>query len=560
MATPIYELCDRYIEQLAALDPAMATSRGLLGHDDELTDYSPEGIGSRADLARATLGELEGLEPAGDRDRVAAGLLGESLRSHLALDESGETLRTLRVIFSPFQTLRQVFDLMPRQSEADWETIATRLALVPDRLGGLRASLEAAARAGLPPARRQVLACAVQGATWAGGGDRPSYFAGLVADYAGGDASLRRRLDAAASAAAAAYGGISTWMREELAPAADERDAVGSERYTLAARQSLGSTIDPVETYRWGWDELHRLEDEMAAVAEEIEPGAGVAGVIEILEHDPQRALHGEEVLRSFLQELMDRTIEELDGRHFDIPQPLRRVEAMIAPPGGAAAMYYTGPAEDFSRPGRTWYPTLGKTVFPLWGEISTCYHEGVPGHHLQIGQVRYLRDELSRFQRATGVSGHAEGWALYSEQLMDELGFFDNPEYRLGFLRGQLLRAVRVVVDIGMHLELAIPAGDRFHPGERWTAELGEAFLYERSCFPKDFMASELERYLGWPGQAISYKVGQRAWLAAREEARRAQGAAFDLKAFHAHALGLGPLGLDQLATECAAWSGGTA
>jgi uncharacterized protein (DUF885 family) len=236
---------------------------------------------------------------------------------------------------------------------------------------------------------------------------------------------------------------------------------------------------------------------------------------------------------------------------HFDIPGPVRRVEAMIAPPGGAAAMYYTGPSEDFSRPGRTWYPTLGKTRFPVWGEVSIAYHEGVPGHHLQIGQVRYLAERLSRYQRTTGVSGHAEGWALYAERLMDELGYLEVPDHHLGMLRAQAMRAARVIVDIGMHLELTIPEDDGFAPGERWTPGLGERFMVERSWFPPDFLASEVLRYLGMPGQAISYKVGERVWLEVRDEVRRREGPAFDLKAFHARALDLGPLGLDQLARE---------
>ena len=226
----------------------------------------------------------------------------------------------------------------------------------------------------------------------------------------------------------------------------------------------------------------------------------------------------------------------------------------MIAPPGGAAAMYYTGPSEDFARPGRTWYPTLGKTRFPLWGEVSICYHEGVPGHHLQIAQVRYLADTLSRYQRTlAGTSGHAEGWALYAERLMGELGYLDDPAYELGMLRAQAMRAVRVVVDIGMHLELAIPEGERYHPGETWTPDLALPFVIERSKFPPDFMASEVDRYLGLPGQAISYKIGERVWLGARDAARERGGAAFDLKEFHRRALDLGPMGLDQLDAELA-------
>jgi uncharacterized protein (DUF885 family) len=289
----------------------------------------------------------------------------------------------------------------------------------------------------------------------------------------------------------------------------------------------------------------------MAVDAERIAPGQGVQGAVDLLERDPARAIEGEDNLRAWLQDLMDRTIDELAGVHFDIPGPVRRVEAMIAPPGGAAAMYYTGPSEDFSRPGRTWYPTLGKTRFPLWGEVSIAYHEGVPGHHLQIGQMRYLADTLSRYQRMSVVSGHAEGWALYAERLMDELGYLELPDHHLGMLRAQAMRAARVVVDIGMHLELTIPEDDGFAPGQRWTPELGEAFMVQRSWFPADFLASEVLRYLGLPGQAISYKVGERVWLEVRDEVRRRRGPDFELKAFHARALDLGPLGLDQLARE---------
>jgi uncharacterized protein (DUF885 family) len=293
----------------------------------------------------------------------------------------------------------------------------------------------------------------------------------------------------------------------------------------------------------------------MGQVAERIVPGASLAAVIDHLEADPDGAIEGVDEFREWLQNLLDTTISELDGVHFDIPDPVKRVEAMIAPPGGAAAMYYSGPSEDFSRPGRTWYPTLGKTRFPLWGEVSICYHEGVPGHHLQIAQVRYLAGELSRFQRTlAGWSGHAEGWALYAERLMGELGYLDDPAYELGMLRAQALRAMRVVVDIGLHLELAIPADERYHPGETWTPELALPFAIERSGrMPEDFMRSEVDRYLGWPGQAISYKIGERVWLRVRDDARERAGSAFDLKDFHARALNLGPMGLDQLRRELA-------
>jgi len=289
----------------------------------------------------------------------------------------------------------------------------------------------------------------------------------------------------------------------------------------------------------------------MRSAAERILPGEPLPMVIDHLDRDVARTIDGEDALRSWLQELIDQTLDDLEGVHFDIPEPIRRVEAMIAPPGGAAAMYYTGPSEDFSRPGRTWYPTLGRTHFPIWGEVSICYHEAVPGHHLQIGMTRYLTERLNRFQRTLAWNaGHGEGWALYAERLMGELGYLDDPAYELGMLRAQAMRAVRVIVDIGLHLELAIPQGEP-HGGERWTPELALPFVVKHSYFDEEFMASEVDRYLGWPGQAISYKVGERVWLECREDLRRRMGDAFDLKDFHSRALELGPMGLDQLRTE---------
>jgi uncharacterized protein (DUF885 family) len=150
-------------------------------------------------------------------------------------------------------------------------------------------------------------------------------------------------------------------------------------------------------------------------------------------------------------------------------------------------------------------------------------------------------------------VSGHGEGWALYAERLMGELGYLEDPAYELGMLAAQAMRAVRVVVDIGMHLELPIPAHERYHPGEVWNAELALPFVIGRSRFPEKFMKSEVDRYLGWPGQAISYKVGEKVWLECRAEAEARKGADFNLKEFHTYALNLGGMGLGLLREELA-------
>jgi uncharacterized protein (DUF885 family) len=176
----------------------------------------------------------------------------------------------------------------------------------------------------------------------------------------------------------------------------------------------------------------------------------------------------------------------------------------------------------------------------------TTVYHEAVPGHHLQLGRVRVLGDRLCRYRRNTIVSGHIEGWALYAERLMDELGAYeDDSPGRLGFLSFQMLRAARVVIDIGLHLGFARP------DGTEWTAENARTMLVEQAALSDAFAASEVDRYLGWPAQAICYKLGEREWLAAREEARGRWGPSFDLKRWHTAALDLGSLGLAQLRTQ---------
>ena len=196
------------------------------------------------------------------------------------------------------------------------------------------------------------------------------------------------------------------------------------------------------------------MVDEQNAIANEIKPGASVDEAIEFLEKDQSRKLNGTEALQKWMQATSDKAVEELSREHFDIPEAIRTLECMIAPTqeGG---IYYTGPSDDFSRPGRMWWSVPeGVTQFDTWRELTTVYHEGVPGHHLQIAQATYNRATLNTWRRLlAGTSGHAEGWALYAERLMEELGYLDDPADRLGMLDGQRMRAARVVLDIGVHL-----------------------------------------------------------------------------------------------------------
>ncbi|MDX3519300.1 DUF885 domain-containing protein [Streptomyces scabiei] len=548
-------VADAYVDDLVALDPVTGTYLGVKESSSRLPDTSPAGQEARAELIRTTLARLDEAErrPGADSDaeRRCARLLRERLSAELAVHEADEGLRAVGNMVTPPHEVREVFTITPAETEEDWAAIAERLRAVPTAYAGYRESLALGLERKLYAGPRPTATFIGQLTEWAGtDGSGRGWFEEFAA--AGPDA-LRAELDEAARAATRAVVELRDWMRDVYAPEVEDApNTVGRERYGRLVRYFTGSDLDLDEAYAYGWAEFHRLLGEMRQEAAKILPGARTPW--EALAHLDEHGRHieGVDEVRAWLQSLMDEAIEALDGTHFDLAEPVRRVESCIAPPGGAAAPYYSAPTEDFSRPGRTWLPTMGATRFPVYDLVSTWYHEGVPGHHLQLAQWVYVKDDLSRYQATIGgVSANAEGWALYAERLMDELGFLKDAEERLGYLDAQMMRAARVIVDIGMHLELEIPADSPFHPGERWTVELAQEFFGAHSSRPADFVESELTRYLTMPGQAIGYKLGERAWLLGRENARRRHGDAFDAKSWHMAALSQGSLGLDDLVDE---------
>ncbi|MGY5074140.1 DUF885 domain-containing protein [Streptomyces griseus] len=547
------QVADAYVDALIELDPITGTYLGVPESSRRLPDFSPAGQEASAGLLRATLRKLDAAEqlPCADSDaeRRCGRLLRERLTAELAVHEAEEGLRAVSNLSSPAHSITEVFTLTPTATDEDWAAVVERLRAVPTAYEGYRASLALGLERKLCGGPRATATFVGQLTEWGGEGEGEGFFAEFVAP---GPASLRAELDEAAGQATASVLALRDWMRDVYAPAIEGApDPVGRERYARWSRLYNGTDLDLDEAYAYGWSEYHRLLAEMKTEAEKVLPGAGPW---EALAHLDVHGKHieGVDEVRDWLQSLMDEAIEALDGTHFDLAERVRKVESRIAPPGGAAAPYYTSPSEDFSRPGRTWLPTMGETRFPVYDLVSTWYHEGVPGHHLQLAQWTHVADTLSRYQASVGmVSANAEGWALYAERLMDELGFLPDPERRLGYLDAQMMRACRVIVDIGMHLELEIPADSPFHPGERWTPDLAQEFFGNHSGRPADFVESELTRYLSMPGQAIGYKLGERAWLLGRENARAAHGDAFDLKAWHMAALSQGSLGLDDLVDE---------
>ncbi len=538
--TAVDTVANRYLETWAALDPCAATKSGITGFDDQITDYSPDGVAARAEAARAALQELDAAEPVDDVDVVTVAALRERLGVLLDMHAAQLDLGELNVIASPLQTMRNVFDLMATDTADDWAVIDRRLALIPQRIEGFADGLRAAASAGRAPAARQVRRAIEQCS------QIQRLFIAMTADAAPDEGLLAVALNKHAEEAANAYAWLATVLREDIGPRTRAEDACGREAYAIFSRAFLGAAIDLDEAYQWGLGQLADIEAEQNAVADRLYPGASAAEALRRLDSEPRYVLHGTDALQQWMQDLSDDAVDALADHHFDIAEPLRNLECRIAPTH-TGGIYYTGPSEDLSRPGRMWWSVpRGIDTFHTWQETTTVFHEGVPGHHLQIGRAVMLADQLNRWRRlGCWVSGHGEGWALYAERLMAELGWLDDAGNRMGMLDAQRFRAARVVIDIGVHCGLTAPDGGNWDAGRAWN------FLQSHSAMAEENLRFELDRYLGWPGQAPSYAIGQRIWQQLRDQTQSRGIAPME---FHRRALDLGGLPLDVLRSAMAA------
>ena len=548
MDQDIYALSSTIVDETAAAVPTLATYLGIAGHDHEVQDLSPAGLDARADLQRDQLRKVASLAEGSDEwARLAADVVSQELKRDISFHEAGEGLRDLNSIASPLQDLRDVFDQMDTATDQGWSDIASRLEKLPTALGQFGESLSLGKERRDPVSQRQVREAIRQARNHAGDESHFNTYPSAAAEVVG--EALVERVEAGVATARGAFGEFADYLEREYLPGAPQRDGVGRDRYVMHAARFLGTEIDPFATYEWGWSEVERLRARMAEVAEEILPGGGLAETLSLLLTDPNRAAKSQDEFRDLMLERQVRALSELDGTHFDVPEPIRAIDVKMTPPGGSLGAYYYQPSEDFSRPGTVYWSKGDQQEIPLFDEVTTAYHEGFPGHHLQVGLQLTAGDRFSRMQKVMiWYSGSGEGWALYAEDLMEELGYLEKPDYIMGKLASEMLRACRVVIDIGSHLELAIPENQPFHPGEQWGFDLGVEMLDDYAAQDHAISISEMNRYLGWPGQAISYKVGQQAIRDLRSGERSRLGSGYDQKAFHARLLEIGAVGLDTL------------
>jgi uncharacterized protein (DUF885 family) len=549
------DVANKYVHALSDVDPSVALILGINVEEDRLPDLSPAGADATAGLAQRALVALDAVEDptlaADPTQRRCANLLRERLTAQLAMYGAGEHYRAVSSLSSPLHNLRKFLSVQPRETAEDWEVVGRRLSRLPFALQQYRTTLSEGMRLGILARPRQVSSLIRQLDHWLSGDHPGNWMSDLLLRA---PETQRVNLGIAAAAATRALAELCNWLRNIYSPETSlSTDSIGKEDYRRWVRYWNGTNIDLDQTFHWAWEQFRQVSFEMREEAQTLQSGATPMQAMASLENDGP-IIEGAANVISYLQQLLNQAISDLQGRYFDIAAPLLQIESLIAP-AGPVAPYYTEPSLDFSRPGRAWLPTLGRDRFPIWNLAPVWYHEGVPGHHLQYGQWAYVSEQLSTYQMSVGVvSANVEGWALYAEHLMDELGYFTEVGGRLGYLNARMLRVLRVILDIGLHTGRRYPEDSPCSPGEIIEPTNARKILGECCGFPNDFLDGELDRYLGSPGQAIGHLLGERVWREGRSAAEgrsRANGETFDLKAWHMDVLSQGSLGLDHLADE---------
>ena len=578
MRTPssLDRVADSYVDRVIELQPEIAIDIGAPLGERTISDFSPIGEIALSDLRRAVLAEVQEVKQRSafdDVDEVTHSALEWDLSIQQELADAGLTVGTLNNIDSPLQQIRDPFTLMPMERKADWEDIIRRVEAVPEAYRTYISGLGHAIEDGRLPTKVQVHAALADLKAQRGQLDpyarlRQEFRASDVAD----DRLMAGRLDLAITGAQGATHDFATWLNHTVLPRATNLDGVGRDEYVLQSARFLGTRIDPEETYHWALEELQRIHERQQQIVDELfEPGLPVSTALENLNNDPEHQLHGTAELVRWMQETSNAAVDFLADRHFTVAPEMRELDCMISP-AGDGGIFYTAPTDDFSRPGTMWWAVPpGVEIFHTWQEKTTVYHEGMPGHHMQLSRAVSLKDTLNRWRRQLcWFSGHGEGWALYSEELMNELGFLPHPAEQLGMLDAQRLRAARVLVDIGVHLGLQKPSsaylssigitdsiyegaarkspylglGETGVAGDVWDRNDLWAFMHANVAMDESFLEFETTRYLGWPGQASSYKVGQRVWESVRDSWQKRHPNE-PLRTFHDRALALGGLPL---------------
>jgi uncharacterized protein (DUF885 family) len=555
-STPaLQSLLAEHWEYVLSHSPEYASILGDKRWNDRSSDLSP--AAEAADLARTKefLARFEAIDPAGlgEQDALTRTLLIRAFREEMDNARFESWKMPVNQMNGIHLRAAQFPALLQFQTTKDYDDYLSRVRNLPRQLDDTIARMRLGMADGLMPPRFLLEKVADQAAAIAAMKPEESPFARPLARMPKDiPQSEQQRIRAALLGAIQegvlpAYSNFAKFVRAEYSPKGRAEVGVwslpdGAARYASLARESTTTSMTPDQIHQIGLREVARIEVEMAAAAkragfDSLEAfRASIAGNQGLHPASRDQIL---DIYRGHL-EAMRRELPKLFGRLPRADFIVVQVEEFREKE--AASAQYVGPAADGSRPGRIEVNTGDFAKRTTLAMESTAYHEAVPGHHLQVAIQQELEGLPAVRRYWLGYNAYSEGWALYSERLGEEVGRYQDPYSYYGHLQDEMLRAIRLVVDTGLH-------------EKRWSREQVVKFFRDHSSIDDVEVQSETDRYIVWPGQALAYKVGELQILELRARARRELGSSFDLRRFHDTLLGTGELPLDVLEARIDAW-----
>ncbi|HEX9750950.1 MAG TPA: DUF885 domain-containing protein [candidate division Zixibacteria bacterium] len=544
-----------YWEDRMARNPTWATYEGDHRFDSLLEDVSPAAVEDERLALQEFRKRLDGIRTKGG---VASGDLNVELFER-EIDLALEDMRWKRHLMPVSQqngvhiSFPELITFHPFETPADCENFIRRLRAFPALVDQTIANMRSGMAEGLVPARVIMEKTVPQIEAQIVDDPNDSPLAGALAEIDSSIVADDRQgiaddiLAAINDDVVPAYRKLGAFVRDEYLPAC--RDSVGChalpdgrERYAYFARRYTTTNLTPNEIFEIGQREVASIRRQMEAIKDSTGFRGSLPEFIAHLKSDPTMFFEDKDSLvsgfKSILAE-MDGKLPELFGRLPKAPYDFREIEEFRA--ASAPAAYYYSAPEDRSRPGYFYINTYQPRTRPKYTMQALAFHEAVPGHHLQIAIQQELED-LPKFRKQGGYTAFVEGWGLYSERLPKEVGFYGDWYSEFGRLTFEAWRAVRLVVDVGIH-------------DKGWSREQAIAFCRANTALTDHDIESEIERYIAWPGQALAYKIGQLKILELRQRARDTLGARFDIRTFHDELLSDGALPLDLLEAKMSRW-----
>ena len=552
--TQLLSLFDEEWQYELQSSPEMATSLGDNRYNDRLKDRSPGSYQSDLEARRKFLDRFEALNPAGmsAQDALSRELMIRNLRQDIEEARFKPWEMPVNQMEGPHLGWLEMLGLTPFKTVKDYDNYLSRLHQIPGALDQVTGNMRQGMKGGLMQPRYLLEKVAAQTQEISDTSAEASPFAKPLSNFPAGisDADQKRLRSSVLAAIEGevlpAYKRFAAFVRDDYAPHGRTEPGVwalpdGAERYRFQIRRMTTTGLTPEEIHQIGLKQLAGTEAEMLALAHKLGFN-DLASLNEHIKNDRKfYATSGQQVLDLYTRytRQMEAQLPKLFGR---LPQ--NKLEVIPMDPfraKNAVPADYNAGAQDGSRPGHInvneWDPEHRLTL----NIEAIAYHEGVPGHHLQISIAQELRD-LPPFRKNGEYTAFVEGWALYSERLGKEIGFYEDPYSDYGRLENEMWRAIRLVIDTGVH-------------EKHWSREQMVEYFHRYTAMDEPNVQSEVDRYIAWPGQALAYKLGQLEILRLREEARQKLGAKFDLRAFHDEVVGSGPLPLGVLHSQVESW-----